>query len=276
MILHPYDAARLVLTGTKYLFWVRGISGKKTQWLEQVRELVATDNPEVTLGILGKPGSGLGFFLGDVINDALQQKHDSLYCPSQTLTRKEEIRIRGVAIALDYRLVIVDNFLNAEERLSHPEVIPANNSDISLPSTIIIDLDGTIADSYHRSPLKYEPEEIAKDSVIKHVAEIKYLYNLSGVNTHFVTARGYDVREVSETQKWLKDKRIWRSGDVLLHRSPGDNRSDAVVKLELFNKHIRDKYNVRLVIDDRPSVVRLWHDLGLPVLANKAYIRGEF
>ena len=45
-----------------------------------------------------------------------------------------------------------------------------------------------------------------------------------------------------------------------------DQRSDVVVKEELFNSHVRGKYNPWLVIDDRPSVCRMWRSLGLKVL----------
>jgi predicted kinase len=51
----------------------------------------------------------------------------------------------------------------------------------------------------------------------------------------------------------------------LVMRETGDNRSDEVVKKEFFDEHIKGKYNVFVVIDDRPKVIRMWHSLGLPV-----------
>ena len=41
-------------------------------------------------------------------------------------------------------------------------------------------------------------------------------------------------------------------------------RKDTTVKEEIFWDSIADKYNVVAVIDDRPSVVRMWYDIGIP------------
>jgi hypothetical protein len=49
-------------------------------------------------------------------------------------------------------------------------------------------------------------------------------------------------------------------------RHNGDYRKDVVVKEEMYNDHIKGKYNVTVVIDDRLQVCRMWHRLGLPLL----------
>lgn len=49
----------------------------------------------------------------------------------------------------------------------------------------------------------------------------------------------------------------------LFMRATGDHRPDSVVKLELFNKFVRDNYHVRFVLDDRNSVIGMWRSLGL-------------
>ncbi|WP_216080453.1 hypothetical protein, partial [Shigella flexneri] len=49
-------------------------------------------------------------------------------------------------------------------------------------------------------------------------------------------------------------------------RKDGDVREDSIVKLEMFNEHIRDKYYVDFVLDDRNQVVELWRSLGLTCL----------
>jgi hypothetical protein len=52
-----------------------------------------------------------------------------------------------------------------------------------------------------------------------------------------------------------------------LHMRPaGDVRNDAIVKLELFDQHVRDRYRVAYVLDDRDRVVRAWRSIGLTVL----------
>jgi hypothetical protein len=50
-------------------------------------------------------------------------------------------------------------------------------------------------------------------------------------------------------------------------RAEKDNRKDSIIKRELFDKHIRDKYHVDFVLDDRDQVVRMWRrELGLTCL----------
>ena len=49
-------------------------------------------------------------------------------------------------------------------------------------------------------------------------------------------------------------------------REEGDRRKDNIVKYEIFNKFIRDKYCVNYVLDDRNQVVEMWRKLGLRTL----------
>lgn len=42
-----------------------------------------------------------------------------------------------------------------------------------------------------------------------------------------------------------------------------DFRPDYVVKKELYHRHVEPFYNVQFAIDDRPQVLRLWHELGI-------------
>ena len=44
-------------------------------------------------------------------------------------------------------------------------------------------------------------------------------------------------------------------------RKENDNRKDSIVKEEIFWNSVAPDYNVKAVFDDRPQVVRLWHDL---------------
>jgi len=62
-----------------------------------------------------------------------------------------------------------------------------------------------------------------------------------------------------ETKKRLNENKIPR--DELHMRKTDDVRKDSVVKKELYDEFIKDKYNVRFVIDDRPQVVRMRREL---------------
>lgn len=46
-------------------------------------------------------------------------------------------------------------------------------------------------------------------------------------------------------------------------RKDGDTRRDSIVKRELFEEHVKGKFNVVAILDDRPQVIReCWRELG--------------
>ena len=49
-------------------------------------------------------------------------------------------------------------------------------------------------------------------------------------------------------------------------RKTGDNRKDCIVKRELFDAHIKDKYYIDFILDDRNQVVNMWRELGFTVM----------
>ena len=64
-----------------------------------------------------------------------------------------------------------------------------------------------------------------------------------------------------QTVKWLQDNHI--PFDQIHMRKTNDFRSDSIVKEEIYNEHIKDKYNVISVFDDRNQTVAKWRELGL-------------
>ena len=52
----------------------------------------------------------------------------------------------------------------------------------------------------------------------------------------------------------------------LFMRKTGDFRQDAVIKKEIYDQFIKDKYYIEFVLDDRLQVCRMWYDLGLTLL----------
>jgi hypothetical protein len=68
----------------------------------------------------------------------------------------------------------------------------------------------------------------------------------------------------AETVRWLTKKaRQYEEDYTLLMRADKDFRLDEVVKREIYGQHIRGKYDVRLVLDDKPALVGMWRALGL-------------
>lgn len=68
----------------------------------------------------------------------------------------------------------------------------------------------------------------------------------------------------AETVRWLTNKaRQYEQDYTLLMRKDRDFRLDELVKREIYDEHIAGKYDVRLVLDDKPALVDMWRSLGL-------------
>lgn len=143
-----------------------------------------------------------------------------------------------------------------------PDIRPYHNDpDHALPSIVISDIDGTVAikspdrdiHDYHLVHLDIPntPVVSALNSVID-----------SGGQVIFISGRSEDCRDV--TEKWLMDT-LMLTNVTLYMRPSKDHRPDWIIKYELFQQHIADRYRVRFVLDDRDQVVTLWRDrLQLP------------
>ena len=49
-------------------------------------------------------------------------------------------------------------------------------------------------------------------------------------------------------------------------RKKGDMRKDAVIKKEMFEKHVKNNFNVCFIFDDRQLVVEMWREMGITCL----------
>jgi predicted kinase len=147
--------------------------------------------------------------------------------------------------------------------------------DVSLPLAFICDIDGTVALKGDRGP--FDEDRVHEDRpnpvVIEQVNEKIAL----GYQPIFLSGRTEAC--YGATLKWLGlHIRYDRPGMVndygnvekpfrLLMRPVGDHRKDSIVKRELFDKYVRNEYNVRVVYDDRDQVVKMWREeLGLTCL----------
>jgi len=87
---------------------------------------------------------------------------------------------------------------------------------------------------------------------------------LSRLNCDIIILSGREDSCRNETIEWLKKYNIkYRS---LFMRKTGDDRNDAIIKREIYENEIKNKYNVAAVFDDRDRVVAMWRSLGLTCL----------
>lgn len=127
----------------------------------------------------------------------------------------------------------------------------------ALSSAVLCDLDCTLALHNGRSP--YDAAKCESDLLNSSLAVILRQFN----NGHIIFLSGREEIFREQTQRWL-DKHGF-GGLQLIMRPAGDKRNDAIVKQELYEAHIKGKYNVLAVFDDRARVCRMWHSLGLPL-----------
>ncbi|MFA5071159.1 MAG: AAA family ATPase [Candidatus Pacearchaeota archaeon] len=149
------------------------------------------------------------------------------------------------------------------------DYISTKNHRISLERYFLCDLDGTIADCTHRQHFVAEKPKnwkqfflgIPNDPVREDVKELLKGHLKTGLKVVFVSARSEDQR--FETEHWLKQQGF--ENFELLMRGSGDFRPDHFVKKEILDKYL-DPKRIVFVVDDRPSVVRMWRDSGLVVI----------
>ena len=100
-----------------------------------------------------------------------------------------------------------------------------------------------------------------EDTPNPHVRLMWKHIEFGGYRMLVLTGRKHHHRGV--TKRWLEANQFYPDG--LWTRDDGDNRPDHVVKAEIFDKHIRENYNVLGVFDDRLQVARMWHLKGVPL-----------
>jgi len=135
-----------------------------------------------------------------------------------------------------------------------PPVIVANPG---LPDAIIVDIDGTLALMNGRNP--YDASLCENDILNEPVASIVKQYPRI---TLLVSGRKEEHRP--QTERWLLQHGIVYY--ALWMRQTDDNRKDVEVKRDIYNEHIKDRYNIDFILDDRQKVVAFWRSLGLTVL----------
>lgn len=134
-----------------------------------------------------------------------------------------------------------------------------------LPHCILVDIDGTVALIHNRTAFDWHL--VGQDRPNKPVLSVVRAMWAAGCAIMFVSGRDAVCRP--ETIGWLAEHLGWQEGTdyQLFMRPKGDSRKDAIIKRELFDAHIRDRYFVEFVLDDRDQVVALWRNqLGLTCL----------
>lgn len=136
--------------------------------------------------------------------------------------------------------------------------------DLSKPKCILVDVDGTLAHmNGKRGPFDWD--NVGVDDIDIQVRSIVNMFSSQTGRdfTHVIVLSGRDGVCQPQTTEWLGVNDV--KYDELIMRAPGDGRKDTIVKEEIFWRDIADNYNVLFAIDDRPSVARMWREIGVKV-----------
>ncbi|MEX2535054.1 MAG: HAD family acid phosphatase [Trueperaceae bacterium] len=136
-----------------------------------------------------------------------------------------------------------------------------------IPTKIICDLDGTLADIEHRvhhirggRPRDWDAffQACPDDLPIHNTIHLVQRLHEVGFCVLIVSGRSDLVR--AETEEWLEKHEV--PYDRLLMRRDMDHRSDTIVKAEMVDELGIGPEDVLMVLDDRNKVVDMWRERG--------------
>lgn len=218
----------------------------------------------------------------DLVRDELGDEHyyaleDFTVVPLETCIRQDKVRAEAnpsAYVGHDEIIKLHAKGRSLQQRfggpglprwmsqLNEPDGIDLYVPDPSLPSAYIFDVDGTLALHANRGP--YDTSRYYTDVLEQRLATIASSLREDPRDYRILVLTGRYEEHRSVTEHWLDENGF--QFDELHMRADGDSRRDNVIKLELFNKHVRDRFNVGAAFDDRDRVVRLWRRLGLLTL----------
>ncbi len=193
---------------------------------------------------------------GIAVESEADFQHVHIGTPWDECVRRDAGGSRDVAVG---RWVIVNMALEHNLYTPRPE-----------KPIVICDLDGTLADTAWRvrfikgenkdwksffAGIRYDPP---REEIKKQLLE----YHQKGHPIVFMTGRPEIY--IKETEEWLEE--FWPHQYLtLIMRKENDFRKDTEVKRELYKRYL-SQYPVEVAIDDRPSVIRMWRELGMTVI----------
>lgn len=126
-----------------------------------------------------------------------------------------------------------------------------------LPNAVIFDCDGTLCINNHRRVFDFT--KVYDDQICLIVAEQINFHK--SLNRKIVIVSGREDICKNDTIRWFNKYNL--HFDEIYMRKEKDYRKDVIIKQEIYNLYLKDKYNILCVYDDRLQVIRGWKELGL-------------
>lgn len=166
--------------------------------------------------------------------------------------KRDNLRENGVGESVIYRQSL--DMLDFQGRKTY-------TPDPSLPKAIIVDVDGTVADMTGvRGP--FEWKKVGEDKPRQFVIDMVTAMYQTDPDLYVIIVSGRSDECEDLTYNWLEQHNV--PFTELHMRKEGDYRKDAEIKEEIFWTSLANRYNIVACIDDRPMMIRRWHELKIP------------
>jgi hypothetical protein len=140
--------------------------------------------------------------------------------------------------------------------------------DSTVPSVVILDIDGVLADVRHRlHHLERKPKDwagffghMAQDPVLPEGLALAESFAADGHQIVYVTGRPAEYRDL--TLSWLRANRL-PTGELIMRRR-SDHRPAATIKAEIVREYAQNS-TIVAIVDDDPAVVAALRSHALPV-----------
>lgn len=223
---------------------------------------VVIDNTHLTSRMPGRLKTVLA-----AVNGLTFQVHDFTDVPIDECLRRDAAREHRVGESAIRRLherhqsARKSGWRLTAEWMADRPAVALYVADPLLEHAVVCDIDGTLAIHDGRGP--YDLDRLETDLLSEPVACALALYGRADHYVILLSGReeGDQGQHRAATERWLAKHEV--DYDELWMRPAGDKRGDDIVKAELFDNHVRGRFNVRMVLDDRDRVVALWRRMGL-------------
>ncbi|MFC0530903.1 phosphatase domain-containing protein [Phytohabitans kaempferiae] len=192
--------------------------------------------------------------------------HDFTDIPVEECVRRDADRPEAERVGAEAIRRLHERYLAGRTLpLPVPDVAPGRPAVVyapppDAPKIVLVDIDGTVALMGDRSP--FDMRRVGEDQ--PHHAVIAAVRAMHAAGHAIVYCTGRDESARPATELWL-DQHVGVPYEALYMRDLHDSRRDSVVKHDIFEREVRDRYHVVGVFDDRMQVVKMWRELGLTV-----------
>lgn len=193
-------------------------------------------------------------------------EYKDFFIPVEECIRRDAMRPNPIG-----EKVIKDTWRRYRNFIIHEDIMAmkakASQQNPDLPVAIICDMDATLCLNTSGRPFYGEgaAEGMEKDEPINEIVDLVRAYcNFHNVELIILTGREDTPESRAATEKWLDAHLL--CPDMVLMRPKGDYSAGPDCKKKLYEKYVKDKYYVPIVLEDSTKCVRMWRDLGITCL----------